>query len=111
MSTVYGFATAEDIRKVAQAVKLILNGPGNIHPPGERNSSMPAPFSRIIGKTAASHAKGASGTINVYHGTKGSETWDSSTTITAWNRMAAISSGKWVVCVDIEGWEVIAAEC
>lgn len=66
----------------------------------------------LIGKTNASHAKAASGTINVYRGTtKGSEAFSSSITVTAWNRFGAVDSGKWVMCAYVQGWELISAEC
>jgi hypothetical protein len=66
-----------------------------------------------IGKTNASHAKGASGTINIYRGTtKGSETFASSVTITAWNRFSDVASGKWVLAMYLQGgWDLVAAEC
>lgn len=64
-----------------------------------------------LGKTDAAHAKGASGTISVYSGTKGSET-DSGENVTAWNRYANVASGKWVTCVWINGgWDLVAGEC
>ena len=70
-----------------------------------------SPFA--IGKTASSHVKGASGTINIYRGSsKGSETWAGSKTLTAWNRFGDVVSGKWVLCAWIQrGWEIIQAEC
>lgn len=65
----------------------------------------------LLGKTDASHAAGASGTISVYDGTKGSES-DTTRNITAWNRFADIDSGKWVLCAWVwNGYELIAAEC
>jgi hypothetical protein len=66
-----------------------------------------------IGKTNASHAKGASGTINIYRGrTKGSETFTTGDTMSAYNRFADIGSGKWVLCRFVQGgWEIVAAEC
>lgn len=66
-----------------------------------------------IGKTNASHAKGASGTINLYTGTLGSET-SLGSSITAWNRYADVASGKWVRWAwndDSSGFELVAAEC
>lgn len=66
----------------------------------------------ILGKTDASHAKGASGTISVYEGaTKGSET-DTTRNVSAWNRFADLDSGKWVWCVwNGSGYDLIAGEC
>ena len=83
--------------------------------PGPRieNIGQDQPVQFRIGKTAAAIAKGASGTVNVYWGTtKGSETWDSVETITAYNRFADVGSGKWVHCIFLlGGWELSAAEC
>lgn len=65
----------------------------------------------VLGKTNASHAKGADGTINVYTGTAGSET-DSGSDITAHNKFGDVASGKWVICLKINSqWYLIAAEC
>lgn len=72
------------------------------------------PMLSFIGKTDASHAKSASGTISVWAGeTLGSET-DTTANITAYNRFAAVSSGKWVRCdwnYDAQQFELVAAEC
>jgi len=67
----------------------------------------------VLGKTAAAHNKGASGTINVYRGgTAGSESFTAGDTITAWNHFANLESGKWVICARIQrNWRLIAAEC
>lgn len=68
-------------------------------------------ISQVLGKTDASHAKGASGTVSVWIGTAGSET-DSTINITAYNRFAAVASGKWVwVSHNGYSWYLIAAEC
>lgn len=66
----------------------------------------------VLGKTNASHAKSASGTVNLYTGTLGSETQVTSMTVTAYNRFAAVASGKWVHCSWVNsGWDLSAAEC
>ena len=67
----------------------------------------------LVGQTSSSLNSGASGTINVYRGTtKGSETFTSGDTITAWNRFANLASGKWVLAAWFQGgWELIAAQC
>lgn len=65
----------------------------------------------ILGKTDASHAKGASGTISIYAGTPGSET-DTTINITAFNKFADIASGKWVWAMPYGvNWYITAAEC
>ncbi len=66
----------------------------------------------VLGKTNASHAKSASGTVNLYAGTLGSETQVTSMTVTAYNRFAAVATGKWVHCSWVNGgWDLSAAEC
>ena len=68
------------------------------------------PF-ELLGKTDASHAKGASGTVSIYSGTPGSET-DTTIDLTAFNKFANIDSGKWV-WVSLYGgnFYITAAEC
>ena len=68
---------------------------------------------KLLGKTAASHAKGASGTIDVWAGkTMGSESVVTGVTVSAWNRFAALDSGKWVHAEVVGAdWELSAAEC
>lgn len=53
-------------------------------------------FQRCLGKTDASHAKGASGTVSLYSGTPGSEGDTTENLTGVWNKFAAIASGKWV---------------
>lgn len=66
----------------------------------------------LLGKTDASHAKGATGTISIYDGaTLGSEA-DTGENVTAYNRFADVASGKWVhVLEHIRGYELISCEC
>lgn len=62
----------------------------------------------IIGKTDASHAKSATGTISVYSDTS----TDTGVNITATNLFADLESGKWVSVALINGvWYLIAGEC
>lgn len=66
-----------------------------------------------IGKTNAAHSKGASGTINIYSGTLGSETATGST-LTAWNRFADVATTKWVRWAwndDSKAFDLVSAEC
>jgi hypothetical protein len=67
----------------------------------------------LLGKTSASHSKGASGTINVYRGaTAGSESFTSGDTVLAWNHFADLASGKWVICARLQrNWRIIVGEC
>ncbi len=65
----------------------------------------------MLGKTDASHAKSASGTISIYSGVEGSES-DTGVNVTAYNKFAAVASGKWVLVVSIFGrLYLAAAEC
>lgn len=78
---------------------------------GEWRPSATAGKQLLKGKTDAAHNKGASGTVSIWSGTKGSET-DTTENVTAWNTFANIGSGKWVVVAWVDGgWELIAAEC
>lgn len=67
----------------------------------------------LLGKTAASHAKGTTGTINVYRGTTaGSETFTGGDTLSIYNRFGDIASGKWVIACRFQRlWHIICAEC
>lgn len=69
----------------------------------------------LVGKTNTAINKGTGPTngVNVYRGaTKGSESFVSGDTITAWNYFRNVASGKWVLCVYYQGgWALIAAEC
>jgi len=70
-----------------------------------------ARFGVVLGKTDASHAKAASGTVSVWGGTPLSEA-DTTINITAYNKFADLDSGKWVVCIYIRrAWYLIAGEC
>lgn len=65
----------------------------------------------FLGKTDSSHAKSASGTVSLYHGTAGSES-DTTFNVTAYNKFAAVGSGKWVwVAFDGKNWYLTGAEC
>jgi hypothetical protein len=67
--------------------------------------------SAMLGKTDASHAKGASGTVSIWDGAEGSEV-DTGVNVTAYNRFAAVASGKWVWVHSKRGRIYLtAAEC
>ena len=71
------------------------------------------PTRLIVGKADSAISKSTTGTISVYSGTRGSET-DTTKNITAYNRMADIASGAWVLCEWSDwyaNWEIIQAEC
>lgn len=65
----------------------------------------------LLGKTDASHAKGANGTVSLYAGTAGSES-DLGINVTAHNKFADVAADKWVG-VFIWGGAIylMAAEC
>lgn len=66
----------------------------------------------LIGKTDASHAKNASGTISIWTGETAATLADSTDNATAYNRYADIDSGKWVTVRAFDhGYEVQMAEC
>ncbi len=78
-------------------------GEGAPEPPGDEGRG---PF---VGKTQAAIAKGASGGVNFWTGTKGSEQ-DSGVTVQAYNRFADLPAGAWVLFDIIDGgYEIIAA--
>lgn len=83
-----------------------------LHEHADVNEEIASTCKQLLGKTDATHNKGASGVVSIYSGdTKGSET-DTGRNVTAWNRFANVGSGKWVIvaCVD-GGYELVAAEC
>jgi len=74
----------------------------------------PSPMRMFLGKTDASHSKGATGTISIYAGPLGSETDTTADMPDVYNRFANVGSGKWVRCEwneDANAWELTAAEC
>jgi len=65
----------------------------------------------VLGKTSSAWSKGSSASIAVYSGTAGAET-ATGDTITAFNKFAAIASGKFVALLPIgSSYYVVAAEC
>ncbi len=75
----------------------------------------PLPMLTFRGKTiAAAINKGASGTINIFTGSLGSETDSGQSMPGVYNRYANAAQGKWVTCgwnYDNQGWELIDLEC
>lgn len=102
--------TRESAERIARSVR---RSEGAQVPPTRRQRQYGGggEFRVLIGKTDASHAKSASGTISIWDGTQGSET-DTGQNVTAYNYFAAIGSGKWVAVVEtVRGYIIIAAEC
>lgn len=64
----------------------------------------------ILGKTDASHSKGATGTISIYDASDDSDTGNNLADVK--NYFADLDSGKWVVVASINGTNIlIAGEC
>lgn len=67
--------------------------------------------SLMLGKTSGAINKAASGTVTIWSGAIGSEA-TTGVDVTAYNRFANVSTGKWVVVASILGrLYLIAAEC
>lgn len=65
----------------------------------------------MLGQTDGAINKGASGTVSIHDGTEGSEA-DTGVNVTAYNRFANVSSGKWVWVFSKRGrLYLTAAEC
>ena len=107
------YALSEDDRRLLQALKdLLKSKPWEQH---QRDTRYTTPARvLVLGKTNGAIAKNDSPSANnvsIWVGEPGSET-DSGDDITAFNKFAALVSGKWVVCAMIlGGWYIIAAEC
>ena len=101
--------TIDDAKRISTTVRRVESDPRV----GRDPSKSGVAFDRaiLIGKTDASHAKGASGTVSIWTGDPGSEV-DSTRNVTAYNRFADVASGKWVAVANNGfGWYLIAAEC
>ena len=65
----------------------------------------------MLGKTDASHAKGASGVVSIWSGVEGSEA-DTGVNVTAYNRFANLATTKWCIVASIQArLYIIAGEC
>lgn len=71
------------------------------------------PMLWFLGKTDASHSKGATGTVSIYTGSLGSETDTTVNKTGVYNRFADLASGKWVHCkwIKDDEFEFDAGEC
>lgn len=67
----------------------------------------------FVGKTDATHNKGASGTISIWDGDTAATLADTTENFTTvWNRIADLASGMWVIGITLpSGHELIAGEC
>ena len=95
-------------RKIAAVVKRFDSSVTN--PSVGRRQALP-PMRAYIGKTDASHAVDAAGTVSLWGGTPGSET-DTGINVSAYNRFADLTSGAWVwVQHNGHGWYFTAGRC
>ncbi len=69
------------------------------------------PIDQLLGKATSTVANRASGTINIWQGTMGSEAVISSLTISAFNVGPALASGDWVQVGWINGQAVVSKLC
>lgn len=100
----------ETARRVLRAVRSVEGG--GLNTGGPRATSAGDDADAVLCKTTAAWAKGSSATLQIWAGQPGSET-NTGVTLTAYNRYAAIASGKWcTVMLHRHGYYyVIAAEC
>lgn len=100
----------ETARRVLRATRVIEGGSPPIG--GARVTSAGDDADAVLCKTTAAWAKGSSATLQIWAGQPGSET-NTGATLTAYNRYAAIATGKWcTVMLHRHGYYyVIAAEC
>lgn len=65
----------------------------------------------VIGKTSAGWSKGTAANIAIWSGPPGNERATGGV-IRAWNKFAAVPTGKWVMLARIgQQWYLMAAEC
>lgn len=100
----------ESARRIVRAVRAFEGGNGNTA--GPRVTSAGDDSDAVLCKTTAAWSKGSSATLQIWAGAPGSET-NTGCTLTAYNRYAAIASGKWcTVMLHRHGYYyVVAAEC
>lgn len=106
-----GMFTAKDAKRIASAVLFNERRPRKQRPvsyDGARPPSQPLKLS----KTTATWAKNTTASLTEYTGTAGSETAvTGGATISAYNRLGDVASGKWVIIGLIDGdWYLVAVE-
>lgn len=101
---------AESARRVARAVRAVEGG--GISAGGPAVTSAGDDSDGVLCKTTAAWAKGTTATLQIWAGAPGAEL-NTGCTLTAYNRYAAIATGKWcTVLLHRHGYYyVIAAEC
>lgn len=99
----------QSAEQIAEVVREFHHGDRKA--PGRNRRSAPQAAAHYLGKTSTAWAKNTKATITIYTGEPGSET-SSGDTVDAWNKFAAVQSGKWVMLARTNGyWYLIAAEC
>lgn len=101
---------ADSARRVARVVRTVEGG--GISSGGATVTSAGDDSDGVLCKTTSAWAKGATATLQIWAGPPGSEA-NTGCTLTAYNRYAAIATGKWcTVLLHRHGYYyVIAAEC
>ena len=100
----------ETARRVLRATRAVEGG--GMSTGGPRVTSAGDDSDAVLCKTTSAWSKGSSATLQIWAGPPGSET-NTGVTLTAFNRYAAIASGKFcTVMLHRHGYYyVIAAEC
>jgi len=104
-------ASRETWVRISRAVRGVENGgrDGNIGSPYQGSGD---DADAVLCKTTSAWSKGSSATLQIWAGAPGSEA-DTGVTLTAYNRYAAIATGKFcTVMLHRHGYYyVVAAEC
>jgi len=117
MADAYGFS-GRDVGRISQTVRAYERDPLDPNPPGRRTGGEWSPR-KLLGKTVAAIAKGASGEVQLYRrpsdtAAKGAEVAyaaEGSEKITAYNRFLGCEANRWVYVEWIDGgFELTALE-
>ena len=87
--------TRESATAIAETVRTVQGG--NRSQNGMRGSGSAYAQSHYLSKTTAAWTKGSKATLTLYVGDGGSEAASSGDTVEAWNYVATLPSGVWVV--------------
>jgi hypothetical protein len=102
--------THDAAKAIADTVRTVQGG--DRKQGGIRGSGSAYASPHYLSKTTAAWSKGSKQTLTIYVGEPGSEAASSGDTVEAWNKFAAVASGKWVMLARANGtFYVIAAEC
>lgn len=87
--------TKASAQAIAETVRVV--GAGDRKQPGMGGSGQAYASSHYLSKTTATWNKGSSQTLTIHVGEGGSEAASSGDTVEAWNYVATLPSGVWVV--------------